>query len=379
MKRYIASNIITVDLFSGVLMSRRIFYFSLLSLSISACSNIDTKLAVGDFDYVKLPEAKELKVVNGMKTPEKQKEFEINNNINHKGSIGEDVDVRAPTLVLPLAAASRVIPESEDAIIWFDQVLEKKDLLAFIKLAIKSQLSVDNVNLNTLDETVHLYESDWFHKEKESGWLFTSIESAESMRFRYQLEQKPHGRSVSLRVALVDYMKTDERGGAKEVNLIDKQRAEVSMLNEIIAQVDYMYRLEERELRIQQVNQKIVSIGENTQSEPAYIIDMKLDHLWSNLPSFFEKHGFTMTDLNESKKIYFVDFVRPDLSVWDKIWGDEVPVIDIDDAKYQFVLSESDNKTAVTIYNADGNVLPVETLNRVFDVVEAGLSFNNIY
>jgi outer membrane protein assembly factor BamC len=106
---------------------------------------------------------------------------------------------------------------------------------------------------------------------------------------------------------------------------------------------------------------------------------MDLDYLWSNLPVFFEKHGFVITDLNETKKIYYVDFVRPDMSMWDKIWGDDAPIVDIVDAKYQFVLTKIDNQTALTIYNANGNVLPIETLNRVFDVMEPGLSFRNVY
>ena len=61
------------------------------------------------------------------------------------------------------------------------------------------------------------------------------------------------------------------------------------------------------------------------------------------------------------------------------MWGDDVPVIDVDEAKYQFVLADQEGKTSVTIYDVDGNVLPAETLERIFPVMEAGLSFRDAF
>ena len=186
----------------------------------------------------------------------------------------------------------------------------------------------------------------------------------------------------SLTVTLADFLKTDKRGGSKVMDPIDQQRAEKAMLNSIVSLVDYNYRVQQREDRLMRANQKLVSIGQNPEAEQAYIVEMNPDKLWENMPVFFEKHGFTITDLNEEKKIYFVDFVKPETSVWDVIWGDDVPVIDVSDAKYQFVLApidEKGQKTSVTIYNADGEPLPFETLERIFPVIESGLSFRDVF
>lgn len=375
-------------------MSRQFFYFSVLSLTLSACSSVDSKRAQGDFDYAKKQESKEFIVPQNLDTPATQKEFLITNKINHQGSIGDSVDIRAPSLVLPIAASSRVIAGSHDAMIWFDKTLEDKDLLAFIQKALVSQLTSDEVSYeivgsSTQDEPgskkqskTEIYESDWYNSEVETGWLFTDIESSTSLRFRYEFFLKPHGRSVSLKVSLIDYMKTDNDGGSKEIDPIDKQRAEMLMLNEVVAQVDYNYRLQQRENRLMRANQKLVAIGENNVSEPAYIVEMGLDNLWENMPIFFEKHGFTISDLNESDKIYYVNFSKPETSIWDSIWGNERPIIDVSDAKYQFVLAPLDDKnrkTSVSIYNVDGESLPLETLERIFPVIETGLSFRNIY
>jgi len=373
-------------------MSRQLFYFSVLSLALSACSSSDNKSAQGNFDYATKQKSKAFIVPENLDKPVKQNEFYINDKINYKGPVGKKMDIRAPSLVLPLAASSRVISESDEAIIWFDKVFEDKDLLTFIKNSLISQLmsddvsydivSVDNTNDDKTKGKTEVLESQWYHNEVETGWLFTNIELSKSMRFRYEFYLKPHGRSVSLKVSLIDYMKTDNDGGTKTIDSIDKQRAEMAMLNEVVAQVDYSYRLLQRENRLMRANQKLVSIGENKESEHAYVVEMALDNLWDNMPIFFEKYGFTITDLNETNKIYYVDFTQPESSIWDSIWGDELPVVDVSNDKYQFVLAPLDDKnqkTSVSIYSADGELLPLETLERIFPVMEAGLSFRNLY
>jgi len=373
-------------------MSRQWFYFSVLSLALSACSSNNNKTAQGNFDYAKKQESKKFIVPENLDKPAQQQAFLISDKINHQGPVGQQMDIRAPSLVLPLAASSRVVAESDESIIWFDKVFEDKDLLTFIKNALISQLKSDEVGYevisspNISDEKLkgktEVFESHWYHNEVETGWIFTDIELSTSMRFRYEFYLKPHGRSVSLKVSLIDYMKTDNAGGSKTIDPIDKQRAEMAMLNEIVSQVDYNYRLQQRENRLMRSNQKLVSIGENKESEAAYVVEMKLDNLWDNMPIFFEKHGFTITDLDETNKIYYVDFVKPENSIWDSIWGDEQPIIDVNDAKYQFVLAPLDDKnekTSVSIYNADGEPLSFETLERIFPVLEHGLSFRNFY
>jgi outer membrane protein assembly factor BamC len=389
-------------------MSCRVIYLSLLALSITACGSVNNKQAQGDFDYQNKPEANDLVIPANLKKPKQVNDFFITDKINHQGPIGKDMDIRAPSLVMPIAASSRVVEESGIAIIWFDKVLEDKDLLEFIEKVVKEKLAEDKISYTSIEEDTEvtlgkviegatslketsikregiktsILESGWYHNEVDVGWVFTDIELSKSVRFRYQLLAKSHGRSVSLRVSLVDFLQTDERGGSKTMDPIDKQRAEKAMLNELIADVDYSYRIQQREDRLTRANQKLVTFGKNNVEEDAYIVEMGLEDLWGNMPLFFEKHGFTITDLNEDKKIYYVDFVKPESSVWDSIWGDDVPVIDVNDANYQFVLApigELDQKTAVTIYNAKGEPLPIESLEGIFPVIEKGLSFRDVF
>jgi len=356
-------------------MSRKLFYFSLLSLTVSACSGVNNKQAMGGFEYANKREAKSLAIPEGLNKPAQHKEYYVNNDINQDGPVGDSVDIRAPSLVLPIATSSRVEQDSSAAKIWFDQVLEDKDLQLFIYQSVEKQLNSDGVNLNVVDAEKKLFESEWFHNTTESGWLFKDEKISDSMRFQFGFETKPHGRSVALIVDLVEYKSID---GNASMNVIDKKRAEMAMLNQIISQVDYQYRLQQRENRLMRANQELVSIGENPESEPAYIVEMELEPLWENMPIFFEDYGFNITDLNESKKIYYVDFVKPDSSFWDRIWGDAAPVVDVKESSYQFVLAKMEERTAVTIYDADGNVLSHDILQKIMPVMEPGLSFRNV-
>ena len=236
---------------SGVLMNRKIFYFSLLSVAVASCGTVNNKQAVGDFEYAQQKEAKALKIPAGLAKPKSDRTFYVTNNINHEGPIGANVDVRAPSLVLPIAASTRTESANSESIVWFDQVLDDQDLKDFIVLAIKNNLAKETVELTQTDDAGLVFESTWYNDETEEGtWLFKSIASTESTRYRFTLESKPHGRSVALTVELIEYLKTDKAGGSKTIDIIDQQRAEMNMLNEVIGQVDYQYRLKQQENRL---------------------------------------------------------------------------------------------------------------------------------
>ncbi len=50
-------------------------------------------------------------VPDNLDKPAVQQKFLISDKINYKGPVGENMDIRAPSLVLPIAASSRVIAE----------------------------------------------------------------------------------------------------------------------------------------------------------------------------------------------------------------------------------------------------------------------------
>ena len=140
-------------------MNRKFFYFSLVAIAISGCSNTNKKQAIGDFEYAEKQEAKNLTIPQGMKAPKRYDDYAISNDINHQGPVGENVDVRAPSLVLPVAASTRVESTNSEAKIWFDQALDDVELKSFLLTALEEQLAGDGVTLDVIDAENGIYES----------------------------------------------------------------------------------------------------------------------------------------------------------------------------------------------------------------------------
>jgi len=365
-------------------MNRKLFCISLISFSLTAslagCTSVSNKQAHGNFDYAEKDEATALTIPDGLQKPKQKRDFYVPKVANSNAPIGKAMDIRAPALVIPVAAASRIEGNAGDAQVWFDQVIDDKDLLGFIRDALKSQLATDGVALTPVGSDNLVFESDWYIHEKEDGfWLMKEVVKTEKMRYKYTLEAKPHGRSVAIKVDLIEYSKKDPNGTVTDMNPIDQHRAEMAMLNTLIGEVDYQYRIYKHQLLQSKANKTIVTVGENNKSDAAFIVDMELDSLWSSAPTFFRENGFEVTDLNESKHIYYVDFVKPEPGFWGSMWGDDKPVLDLADGKYKFVFSEFNDKTAVTLLDEDGLALPSEKLEAILPVMESGLSFNNLF
>ncbi len=361
----------------GVLMDRRILYFSLLSLSLAACSNMETrKQAQGDFDYVNIEQDSKLTIPDNLSRPESHELYTIPAPTNLDGAVGIEVDVRAPALALPTANGSRIDEFDKTAAIWYDKVDDNRDLNALVGQAVSDYMTSNNVEIVNQNPENHEWESGWFESQTESGsWFWKSIDSTEAWRYKYSLVTKPHGRSVGLNVELVDYKFTSQNKSESQIDQIEKARVEMAMVNAITTELSYIYRVNNREDRIARANLQLVNIGESEQGEPALIIDYPPDELWIYISGFFEKYGFRITDLNEDKRIYEVYYTKPDNSFWDSLWGDEVPVIEMENGTYEFHLKELGKKTAMVIVDEQNNPVSEKILLDNFDILDPALSF----
>lgn len=360
-------------------MSRHTLYLSLLSIALVGCTTVNSKQAEGDFDYLTQKPGKVLQIPAELDTPAYSDDYAINEKANSKGQIGTNLDIRSPALVLPIAESSRVVLKEATTTVWFDKVFEDTDLKDFIHKSLNEITKRENVSLTKQGEDTYL--SDWFLNENIiDNLVFDDLDSVESMRFKYTYDVKSHRRSLALHVELIEYMKTDNEGGSKEIAPIDKKRAEVEMLNEIISQVDYEYRFQQQKNRLAKASKDLVVVGTNKEGEASYIVEMDFDILWDSMTLFFGEYGFKITDLNETKFIYFVDFDKPELGFWDALWGTDIEVVDVKYAKYQFQLSRIDKKhSAVTIYDENGKALSMETIERISPIMKKGLSFKNLF
>lgn len=361
-------------------MSRLLMFPSLASVIVlSACSSMDAKAPLGGFDYAKEKEGKTLVVPKHLTTPAKSSEYEVIQ-IPQGAAVGENMDIRSPSLVLPVAISSRVELGSNAAVVWFDQAIDEQDLFTTVKTALEKYLANNGAELTLINDEQKLYESSWLHQEELDGfWFFEKVSQITKSKYNFKFDVKPHGRSVALHVKLTQFLQENEEGTTKSIKGIDKQRFEMTVLNQVIEQVGYGYQQYYREKRKERADQKLVTLSENYKAESSLLVEMTEDQLWDNINRFFIGHGFTVTDLDDSKKIYYVDYEKPSRSFWQFIWGEEVPVIDIESGDYQFRLRElNDIQTLVTIYDKNGEALDSKTMEKIYPVLEKGLSFREL-
>lgn len=361
-------------------MSRCLLLSSLASVMIlSACSSNDAKAPLGGFDYAQEKEGKALVVPENLKMPAQSSDYEVKK-IPEGAAVGKNMDIRSPSLVLPVAISSRVELGSNKAIVWFDQAIDEQDLLTTVKSALEKYLANNGVELILLDDEQKLYESSWFKQEEFDGfWFFEKVSQTTKSKYNFKFDVKPHGRSVALSVSLIDFIQENEQGTTNAVKGIDKQRYEMSVLNQVIEQVGYDYQKYYRDKRKERADQKLVTLSENAKAESSLLVEMTEDQLWDNINRFFATHGFTVTDLDDSKKIYYVNYEKPSRSFWQFIWGKRVPVVEIASGDYQFRLREvNETQTYVTIYDKDGVALDNDTMQNIYPVLEHGLSFREL-
>lgn len=359
-------------------MNRCLFFSGLVSLFLTACSSTDASSPLGGFEYEKEKEGRGLVVPENLLKPETSDEYQIT--VEPVGEVGKDMDIRSPSLVLPVATSSRVEIGSSQAIVWFDQLVDEKDLYGTVKAALEKYVSSQQSTLTPVSGNDKKYQSSWIYDKEYAGlWGFESLKKVTGTKFNYTFDVKPHGRSVSLLVELNEFKQTTDEGTINKVTNVDKQRLEMAMLNQIIEEVGYDYQKYYREKRKERADKKLVRLSENSKDEASLLVDMTQDQLWDNINRFFVKHGFTVTDLNDSKKLYYVEYEKPSRSFWQFIWAEDVPVVDIDSGDYQFRLREvNDIQTMLTIYDNEGKALDIETMQRIFPVLEPGLSFRDL-
>ena len=351
-------------------MKHHLVLSSCLVLTLAACSSPGSKNAAkGSFEYANKEEPNIIRVPSNLNMPRISDHYKVSEVENTNGPIGKSVDIRAPALALPLAAGTRIEPEDKGAKVWFDQVDDTAQLIEQIRRALGDLFIEKNVSLAT-DKTALVYKTGWIEKVSESGmWFWKSMDTQYQSKFEISLTPKPHGRSVSLTANLVDF---EDVGSDDNFTEIDKGRAEIALVNEIVSHLSYQYRVDEFSRQRAIAKEDLVK---RVTDSSALIVQLPLDSLWENMPTFFEKYGFTQTDLNETEKVYFVDYEKPDSSFWDSVWGDALPILLLNNGAYRFKLVEVGKETRVELLGADGNALAVDKFNEIYDVLANALTF----
>lgn len=226
-------------------------------------------------------------------------------------------DERSPALVLATAVSSRVEEGDKAVRVWFDRNELTGELLPFLEKMLQAQFVEQGVELSK-DDSGLVYTTGWISRSDESGfWLWSSEEKQAQARFRIVIEPRPHGRSASMTVEMLEHEYFTPEA---KLSVVSAQRQEVALLNQIID------RIGKEEILIASANKSKapdVSLepGLDAQGNAALLTSQSIDVAWSQLEVLFAELNLEVTDRNRSAFTYYLAYEKPEQGFWSDIWG----------------------------------------------------------
>lgn len=314
----------------------------------------------------------ELRIPEGMAVPNQPAAYDIPPVSAATLSAGVGADKRSPSLILATATSSRLEEDEKLAKVWFERNDFTGDIKPFIKTQLMKFFAEQNVSLTPVDESGLRYETDWINSSISSGfWFWKSEQQVERMRYSIVLEPRPHGRSLSMTVTLLEheYFVPDA-----QLNAIDIKTHEVNLLNGVINKVSIAEVLVAREQRAQAA-EVYLGLGVDLEGKPALISSQSADITWSQFELLFEELNLTVTDFDRSAFTYFVNYQKPERGFWRTITFRDPPVsLPLVDGEYQIVLSRITNdKTAILWLDKEGQPLSATQISAIYEPIVAAI------
>ena len=74
--------------------------------------------------------------------------------------------------------------------------------------------------------------------------------------------------------------------------------------------------------------------------------------------------NFTINELDDEKGLITATYEKPDSSVWDSIWGDDIAELPLESGQYQMLLNKNNSGgTSITWMDEEGETLEPGTMN----------------
>lgn len=346
---------------------------SMLAVFLVACAGKPNK-ADGSFAYEQAKPNQTLKIPTDKLTPVANSQYQIDHERNLNGQTGEAVEIFPPRLIAPIVTASHIDDADPRTTIWFEQSEQIDNLENAIWNAISGFLEKQNVALAKQDKAAGVAESDWLVIKRETGWGFwKSTFDVEQQKYRFWVKMKPHGRSGSLTVELIE-----------RENLLDQEETQLFMLddvslatdtlNSIAGHFEYRLRLDAENRRTQYVKGVDVSIEQAPNGDPAILLNAGYEHAWIRTIEALDFFGLLMTDVNKIQGRVHAKVRRDNSGFWSGLFGKEEGLLGLDKGDYVIELIKDGDKTYVVFNDLTLTSISKSQLEKVLPNLQQRLS-----
>lgn len=277
--------------------------------------------------------------------------------------VASDDLLRAPAQVLTIAQGSWVEEGDKSTRIHFDKNEGIVDLEAYIWRAIDDTLA--EYDVSALSKQGNALKTDWYSVVKPvEVWFWEEEKEVSRQRFTFNVEPQEHKRTVAVSVTLDEFKAAD-----KPLTPLLQQRLEVAALNAFVERFDFNYRK-----LVNELNKKrgIVSLemGFDDKGNAAFVTEQKTDAIFERFPTFLERVGFKIDEVEAGRNLIFATYQAPDNSIWDSIWGDEVNQLPLEPGQYQLLIGKTaTGGSSITWLDNQGETLEPGTMNDLLQTI----------
>lgn len=355
-------------------ISKTLFITCLSIALLSSCSSSNSlKQAEFDFEYLQLQEADDLLLPEGVEPLFAQHEYTIPElgDLAPKQYLGSLVDIRSPSLVLPITAGSRVEQRGDKVILWMDVPTGAHNMQATLWTVIEDYLASEQIEIEQFSEAESQLDTQWhvLHSEVDSDVYNLR------QRYRYNIVLKPHGKTLGLSASLLEHEVQAVEAGAwnKEISAVDKQRYSVQALNKLILFFDAR-RDEYQKQYIQESDQVVeepkrefihVDTSEDTLlsinssfkmdgETPLLVLDAPYNEIGPSV-----KHALKLMGFEVNQVIAIDGYVTLKYTPLNRKQqaGIALQALNLDSGDYQLLVGDLKDKTSLLFSDSEGKVL----------------------
>ncbi|ATC94215.1 outer membrane protein assembly factor BamC [Pseudoalteromonas tunicata] len=267
--------------------------------------------------------------------------------------------LKPPAQALNIASGSWVEEGDKIARIFFDKPDGVIDLKAFLWQSLQDLITEYQAAPTASNEAAGTLETDWYALTKpEDVWFWQTQDEVSKQRFAFNIEQKEHQRTASMTVTLLDYQSKNE-----PLTGVLKQQLEVAALNSFVTQYDFNYR----QFAIKQQQERgliSLNMGFDNKGNASLVTEQEYLLVFERFTGLLESLNFAITELDDKTGLIAATYDKPDASVWDSIWGDDLSELPLESGKYQILIEKlQTGGTSLTWMDGEGETLEPGTMN----------------
>ena len=344
----------------------------IIATLLTACSSLEEReVASGSFDYVEEQPGQKMEIPDDVDSPNFNDAFKLPNLGEDAplNAMGKDLSVQSPAVVLPVVAGSHIEDGSKNAIVWFDQVDDNLPLDTTIWNSLIRYLETESIGVEMFDKDKQRLVTDWvvMDESEETKWYsWSSSERTVGQRFEFSLNKKPHGRTASLSVELLDYKEKLDAQSIEITQVKDKRRNEVNILNQVVKNYEFETKVANVK-RFRQIREGLqMELGFDSDGEPAFVVAADYDITWPRLLLVLRKLGFDVKDYDKTNGLLFVKYNGAEDGWWSNIWSGDKNEMDLDPEEYRIKVGSLGEKTSITLLDDESNPFPVNKLTDLY-------------